>query len=131
MSVYPSSITFLYYDDLDYGHHFLSDVLGLLLVMDQGFAAIYQVSATSHVGVVQRKDHTRVVGDTLLSLNTTDVQTAYQTLSSKAVMNLTAIERIPSIPLDSFFFSDREGHRFEIQQFLNDDDLALFCRKEN
>jgi hypothetical protein len=131
MSNYPSAITFLYYDDLEYGRHFLGSVLGLPLVMDQGFAAIYEVSSTSYVGAVQRKDHTRTVGDSLISLNTTDVQAAYDNLPKEALMDLTTITRIPSIPLDSFFFSDREGHRFEIQQFLNDDALARFCHKED
>jgi catechol 2,3-dioxygenase-like lactoylglutathione lyase family enzyme len=130
MNSYPSSITFLYYEDLTYGRYFLQDVLGLSLVMDQGFAAIYQVTPSSFIGAVQRRDATRVSGDTLISLNTTDVQAAYDALPHDALVDVTPIERIPSIPLDSFFFFDREGHRFEIQQFVNQSDLDLFCKEE-
>ena len=38
-------------------------------------------------------------------------------------------ERINSIPLDTFFFKDSEGHHFEIQQFLSADAIAQFLSK--
>ena len=118
MISYSSSITFLYYNDLEYGHQFMRDVLELSLVMDQGFAAIYQISATSYLGIVNRNDRV-VPGDTLVSFNTTDVSLAWERMQTQRVVGLTPMETIVSIPLKSFFFSDEEGHRFEIQEFLD------------
>ena len=105
MRTYPSVITFLYYDDLAYGQQFFTSVLQLEEVMNQGFAVIYKASPTSYIGIVRRTKSGHA-GDTLISLNTNDVKTEHQRYQTLDVSDLTSIQRIDLIPLDSFFFAD-------------------------
>ena len=123
---YSSAITFLYYKDFSYGVDFLEDVLELKLVMDQGFARIYQVNQKSFLGIVQEKDSGDVPGSTLFSFTTNKVEEEYQRVRKLEVYKLTEIKHFEQIPLKSFFFDDLEGHKFEIQQFLKQNDIDQF-----
>lgn len=124
--MYPSSIVFVYYNDLEYGHKFFTEVLRLEEVMDQGFAKVYKISETSFAGIVQLKESIEYKGNTLLSLNTLNVHEEHKRVQELDVYSLTDIQTIESIPLDSFFFKDKEGHDFEIQQFTSVENLKLF-----
>ena len=125
-SQYTSSITFLYYQDLDYGVDFIENVLQLELVMDQGFARVYKVNEKSFLGMVQAKDSTEVSGSTLFSLTSPSVSEEYARVKKLPVFNLTEMKFFESIPLKSFFFDDKEGHTFEIQEFVNEADQKRF-----
>ncbi len=123
---YPSNITFIYYNDIEYGTVFMEDILILTLVMDQGFAKVYQVNKTAFIGIVQLKNIMNNPGNTLISLNTSNLDKEYERIANLEVFDLTKIKSFPSIPLHSFFFNDKEGHRFEIQQFDNEVDRLKF-----
>lgn len=123
---YPSNITFLYYGDYQYGVTFIEEVIDLPLIMDQGFARVYQINTTSFVGIVDLAERKQETGNTLLSLNTNDVQLEYTRIATKDVYELTDIKHFESIPLNSFFFQDKEGHRFEIQEFIKEEDKIIF-----
>ena len=123
---YSSAITFLYYSDFSYGINFVENILQLNLVMDQGFARVYQVNEKAFLGIVQKKDSTEVSGSSLFSITTTKVQEEYDRVKQLNVYDLTEIKYFESIPLKSFFFDDAEGHKFEIQQFLKDEDIEMF-----
>jgi hypothetical protein len=123
---YSSNVTFIYYNDLEYGSNFIENILELPLVMDQGFARVYQINKTSFLGIVQLKDKIKYTGNTLVSLNTDDVRKEHTRVSKFDVKGLTKIQHMNQIPLDSFFFKDKEGHDFEIQQFLKKEDQLLF-----
>lgn len=123
---YSSAITFLYYKDFSYGVDFLEGVLELELVMDQGFARVYQVNEKSFLGIVQEKDSSDVPGSTLFSLTTNKIEEEYKRVHKLEVYKLTDIKHFKQIPLKSFFFDDLEGHTFEIQQFLKQDDIDQF-----
>lgn len=123
---YTSAITFLYYSDFDYGVDFFENLLQLELVMDQGFARVYQVNEKAFLGIVQQKDSTEISGATLFSLTTKNVEEEYQRVKQLKVYNLTEMKHFESIPLKSFFFDDLEGHKFEIQQFLKEEDMQQF-----
>lgn len=123
---YSSSITFLYYKNFSYGIDFLENVLQLDLVMDQGFARVYQVNKKAFLGIVQQRDSTELPGNTLFSLTTHQVDKEYKRVKELEVFNLTEIKHFESIPLRSFFFDDKEGHKFEIQQFLKEEDVEAF-----
>lgn len=126
MYQYSSNITFLYYNDLNYGTAFLEEILKLKLRMDQGWAKVYQVNETSFIGIVQLKESKKYRGNTLVSFNTSDVLKEYDRISKLNVSSLTEIQFFESIPLKSFFFKDDEGHDFEVQQFMDEKDLAVF-----
>jgi len=123
---YSSAVTFLYYEDFSYGIDFMENSLQLDLVMDQGFARVYKVNEKAFLGIVEKKDSTEVSGSTLFSLSTTNVEGEYKRVKDLKVYNLTEIKHFESIPLKSFFFDDAEGHKFEIQQFLKEEDLLMF-----
>ncbi|MCU4177065.1 VOC family protein [Carboxylicivirga sp. N1Y90] len=123
---YSSSITFLYYKDFKYGIDFMENTLQLDLVMDQGFARVYQVNEKAFLGIVEEKDSTDVAGSTLFSLTTNNVDEEYKRVGQLNVYNLTEMKHFESIPLRSFFFDDAEGHKFEIQQFIKEEDVLMF-----
>ena len=117
--MFNSMITFLYYQDLEYGDYFMKNILQLTEVMDQGFAKIYQVNEKAFLGIVSKDQRDNITEDTLISLSTNDVEKSYQQFTKQKVINLSSIKEFPQIPLRSFFFEDNEGHHFEIQEFLN------------
>lgn len=123
---YSSAITFLSYEDFSYGINFIENVLQLDLVLDQGFARVYGVNQKAFLGIVQKRDNDEVSGSTLFSLSTRNVESEYKRVRQLRVYNLTEIKHFESIPLKSFFFDDIEGHKFEIQQFLNEEDMLKF-----
>jgi hypothetical protein len=94
MNNYPSSIVFLYYEDYTFGVKFMSEVLDLKSVMDQGFAQVFQVSETSYIGVVDAKGKKSVSGDTLISLNSNCVDEAFKRLSQLEVYQ-TSPRKLP------------------------------------
>lgn len=123
---YSSAITFLYYKDFSYGVEFIEQVFHLELVMDQGFARVYQVNEKSYLGIVQENDSSEVPGSTLVSFTTKQVEEEYQRVRKLEVYKLSKIKHFKEIPLKSFFFDDLEGHKFEIQQFLKQEDTEQF-----
>lgn len=125
-SKYSSAITFLYYENFSYGIQVMEDVLQLELVSDEGFARVYQVNKKAFIGIVKKKNLDEQSGNTLFSLTTQNIEAEYDRVKQLDVHNLTEIKLIESIPLISFFFDDAEGHNFEIQQFVNEEDILMF-----
>ena len=126
MFKYSSNVTFLYYNDLEYGSRFIEEVFELTLTMDQGWAKIYQINKTSFLGIVSLSKEKEYKGNTLVSFNTRNVKKEHERVSKLSVSSLTEIQFFEQIPLYSFFFKDAEGHDFEIQQFIKPDDIAKF-----
>lgn len=52
---FKAMVTWLYYKDLEGMMKFYEDVLGLEMIVDQGWTKIYQVSATGFIGLVDEK----------------------------------------------------------------------------
>lgn len=123
---YSSNITFIYYNDMLYGSYFVGKILDLPLVMDQGFAKVFQVNKTSFIGIVKLSKEVIYKGNTLVSLSTNNIKSEYERVSKLVVFNLSHIQHIAQIPLDSFFFKDKEGHEFEIQEFLGEEDKKIY-----
>lgn len=123
---YTSGITFLYYKDFSYGVDFIEGIFKLELVMDQGFARVYRVNEKCFLGIVLEKDSSEVPGSTLFSFATTQVEEEHKRMHTLEVYKLTEIKHFEQIPLKSFFFEDLEGHKFEIQQFLKEEDVHKF-----
>ena len=114
-------ITFLYYKDLAKVAQFYEDVLGLKLVIDQGFAKIYQVAGQAHIGLVDetrgyhRSNPIKPVEITLL---VPDVDAWYQRIRSLGIETLTEPTIISSVNVRAFLLQDPEGYVVEIQKFL-------------
>ena len=122
---YTSQVTFLYFDDLEVGKHFLENVLGLEIVYAPDWAAVYKVAHGAYLGAVDAKRGSvpsTVRGGFLVSLTVDDVQPYYDRfLHIKEVTSLSDIKVFEDIGIKSFFFKGPNGYDFEIQQFTNKD----------
>ncbi len=126
---FTSGITFLYYTDFEKAVYFFEKVLQLKLVMDQGFARVYQIQNQSYLGCVKKQEgsiSSDNKGGALISINTTDVDQAYHHVTKFDLPYISERKIIESIPLKSFFFKDFEGYDFEIQEFLKEEDKNRF-----
>ncbi len=114
-------ITFLYYKDLPTVARFYEEVLGLELVMDQGFAKIYKVAGSAHIGIV---DETRgyhranPIKPVEITMLVTDVDAWYQRVRTMGVTTLSEPRDLVTPRLRMFLMQDPEGYVIEIQKFL-------------
>jgi catechol 2,3-dioxygenase-like lactoylglutathione lyase family enzyme len=118
-----AGITFLSYEDLEAGDRFYREVLGLPLVEDQGWAKVYRIHGSSHVGIVKsaRSHGTRPPdAGVLLSIVVEDVDTWYDRLKDEPSVEILAPpSMVADIPVYSFFLKDPGGHPVEIQAFTD------------
>jgi predicted enzyme related to lactoylglutathione lyase len=124
-----SSITFLYYHEIQPVALFYEDVLGFELVEDQGWAKIYRMGGNAFLGVVagekgfhQPQDRNAV----LVTLCTGDVSGWFEHLKGRGVKLLTEVQEREEIQIRCFFFQDPGGYTFEVQQFLKTDLVKTF-----
>ena len=114
-------ITFLYYKDIPTVAKFYEEVLGLKLVIDQGFAKIYKVTGVAHIGIV---DETRgyhkanPIKPVEITLLVTDVDAWYRRVLSMGVIPLSEPRDLETPHLRMFLMQDPEGYVIEIQKFL-------------
>ncbi len=118
-----AGITFLTYENLEVGDHFYREVLGLPLIEDQGWARVYRIHGSSHVGIVKaRRGPTEapVGSGTLVSIVVEDVDAWYETLKNEASIEIIAPPSVvANIPVYSFFLKDPGGYAIEIQAFTD------------
>lgn len=119
-----ASITFLTYEDVAVGNRFYQEVLGLPLIEDQGWAKVYRIHGSSHVGIVsaRRGPIDKPVGSgTLLSIVVEDVDAWYETLRNESSIGILAPPAmVGELPVYSFFLKDPAGYHIEIQAFTDD-----------
>ena len=117
-----ATVTFFYYKDLDAAARFYSDVLGLKATTDMGWVKIFQVSATSSVGLVQDGRGFHAVADdkpAMLSIVTDDVDAWYQELVDAGVPILKDLPPAESeldpnpAPVRGFVAEDPGGYTIE------------------
>ena len=112
------AITFFYYRDLPKAMRFYEDVLGLPLVIDQGWSKIYQLCPGAHVGLV---DETRgmnkwaSVKPVQLCIRVPDVDHWYDYARAKGLDNLSKLFINEAIGIRAFVFNDPEGYQIEVQ----------------
>ncbi|MFW9924305.1 MAG: VOC family protein [Candidatus Thorarchaeota archaeon] len=121
---FESQISFLYYKNLDKAIEFYEKIFSFPLVMDQGWAKIYQIAEGAHLGLVDEKkgffnwQQEKTVMITLVTANTDDVDKWYQKLQSNNVKFLSQPHNVDEIGIRCFLFEDPEGYVIEIQHFL-------------
>ena len=125
-----SNTTFLYFSDLEGAKRFFAETLGLTAVLDQGWTCIYRMGERSYLGAVDnnagsiRRDSTSGV---LVSLAVEDLQEARRALQGAyGVEELSEIQRVKDLALESFFFTGPEGYRFEVERFTSGELRELF-----
>ncbi len=122
MSVRPAppelAITFLYYRDLDAAFRFYTEVLGLDLAIDQGWAKILRLAGAAHVGLVdQARGMHRAARDkpVQLCLRVPDVDAWRAYAQSRRVDNLSEMFQNDALGIRAFTFTDPEGYQIEVQ----------------
>lgn len=115
---FSQQITFLYTPDLASSAYFYEQILGFSLWLDQGLCRIYQVTASSYLGICQRDDLPQT--QTLIfCLVTDEVDAWYQKLTERGVRFEKTPQVNPSYNIYHCFFRDPNGYLFEIQRFLD------------
>ena len=119
-----AGIIFLTYENLEAGDHFYRVVLGLPLIEDQGWAKVYRLHGSAHVGIV--KSHRGPVAEpvgsgTLISIVVEDVDAWYEHLKNEPSIEIAGPpSMVDDIPVTSFFLKDPEGYSIEIQAFTEE-----------
>ncbi|HHY89748.1 MAG TPA: VOC family protein [Chloroflexi bacterium] len=118
---FEGAITFLYYKDLPTVARFYEEVLGLQLVIDQGWAKIYRAAGVAHLGLV---DETRgyhrasPIKPVEITLLVDDVDAWYGRIRAMGVPTLSEPRTLDQIGVRMFLLQDPEGYVIEIQKFL-------------
>lgn len=116
------AITFLYYDDLDAACAFYAGVLGLPLVVDQGFCRIYQIAAGAFVGLVDAESGTHKPAHdkpVILSFVTDDLVVLYEKLQTNGTPIFRPLKMHERIGVRGFMALDPGGYTLEFETFLD------------
>ncbi len=116
-----ANIVFLYYKDIPRAQRFYEDILGLALVVDQGFAKIYQVSPSSFIGLVDETQGLHRASETkpvTVSFVTEQIDQWYDYLVSKGVKVRGPVRDASRHPTRGFVAYDPEGYFLEFERFL-------------
>lgn len=112
------AITFIYCRDLPRAMRFYEEILGLPLVIDQGWSKIYRLCPGAHVGLV---DETRgmhrwaPVKPVQLCIRVPSVDDWYAWAQANALENLSKLFQNDALGIRAFVFTDPEGYQIEIQ----------------
>ncbi len=124
-----SQITFLYFKDLDNADDFFQNILGLVLVEDQGWAKIYQISKGAFIGAVDEARGSLKAKEgsaVLITLCVEDVQGFADRLKEHNVNITKDVNLFEEIQIINCFFDGPEGYKFEIQEFLKPGAKEIF-----
>lgn len=112
-------ITWVYTNDLEHTSDFYHNDLGLKLVLDEGTARIFQVSAAAQIGVCTAFEN-RIVEPKggMITLVTDAVDEWYFQLVNKGVVIKNPPHVLEKFNIYTFFLEDPNGYVIEIQQFL-------------
>jgi catechol 2,3-dioxygenase-like lactoylglutathione lyase family enzyme len=115
------AITFLYCRDLPRAMRFYEDVLGLTLVIDQGWSKIYRLCEGAHVGLV---DETRgmhrwaEVKPVQICLRVEDVDGWHAWIRHLQIEAQSEMFQNDKLGIRAFVFNDPEGYQVEVQSAL-------------
>jgi predicted enzyme related to lactoylglutathione lyase len=116
-----AGITFLTHEDLEAGDHFYREVLGLPLIEDQGWARVYRIHGSAHVGIVKARRGPVALpagSGVLISIVVEDVDAWYEKLKNEPSVDMgNPPSMVDGIPVYSFFLKDPAGYSIEIQAF--------------
>ncbi len=118
MSKFDQFVTFLYTRDLEASSRFLSETLGLQLVLDQGRCRIYRVAPHSYLGVCECEEVASTSG-IIVTLVSNDVDEWHRRLRVEGVPIEKPPSHNPDYDIYHMFFRDPNGYLFEIQRFLD------------
>lgn len=114
-------ITFLYYVDLPRAMAFYENVIGLKLVIDQGWSKIYEVTSSGYIGLVDqaRGSHrAHPVKPVQICMRVADVNAWHRYLLDEGITITKGPRDVPDLQIRAFVFNDPEGYQIEIQSVM-------------
>jgi catechol 2,3-dioxygenase-like lactoylglutathione lyase family enzyme len=118
------NIIWLYYEDLEPAREFYESVLGLELLVDEGFDVIFRSSPTAFIGLVGPTSglHLHTPKSALnLGFFTKEVNDWYRYLSGKQVEMREPLDEIEEGLVHAFVCFDVGGYFLEFDKFLDDE----------
>ena len=119
-----STISFLYYQDMESAKQFFGETLGLEIAYNPGWSCVFRLRDKAYIGCVDSSAGSIAVvekGGFLISLTVSNLHACYERIQNAfGVSELSEIKKVKGIPLESFFFTGPEGYKFEIQQFTDE-----------
>ncbi len=117
-----ANLTFFYYDDLPKAVAFYEQVMGLSLIVDQGFCKIYEITPQSYIGLVDAEHGTHKPSPAkpvILSFVTPEVDGWYAHLQKCGVPMLHPLGTSDRIGVRGFMALDPEGYTLEFEWFMD------------
>ena len=114
-------ITFLYYVDLPRAMAFYENLIGLKLVIDQGWSKIYEVTSSGYIGLVDqaRGSHrAHPVKPMQICMRVADVNAWHRYLLDEGITITKGPRDVPDLQIRAFVFNDPEGYQIEIQSVM-------------
>lgn len=114
-------ITFLYYVDLPRAMAFYENVIGLKLVIDQGWSKIYEVTSSGYIGLVDqaRGSHrAHPVKPVQICMRVAGVDAWHRYLLDEGITITKGPRDVPDLKIRAFVFNDPEGYQIEIQSVM-------------
>lgn len=125
-----SSITFLYFEDLEVAKPFFEKTLGLEKAYDPGWACVYRLRDKAFLGAVDNQSGSIKVTSresVLVSLTVSNLEEAHAHIKADGrASGVSEIKQVKELALKSFFFTGPEGYRFEVEQFTSGELERLF-----
>jgi catechol 2,3-dioxygenase-like lactoylglutathione lyase family enzyme len=122
---FKATILWLYYKDMDAVQRFYEKRLGLQLIVDQGWAKIYQTSGSGYIGLL---DETRGMHSfteqkaVTVSFLTDDLDGWFEHVSEQSAFELRSEEIEETERYRAFVGYDPEGYYLEFDTFLQHED---------
>ncbi len=119
---FQATILWLYYRDIPAAQTFYEEVMGLHMVVDQGFAKVYQSSPTGFIGLVDESQGLHHASETKavnVSFFTRDLDGWFQQMRQKDVPLRTPEILLESDAVRVFIAHDPEGYFLEFDDFLD------------
>ncbi|NLN83192.1 MAG: VOC family protein [Firmicutes bacterium] len=126
---WQGNITFLYYDDLARADEFFQKTLNLSLILDQGWAKVYRISAGAFLGAVDKtRGSVRASSPdgVLVGFVVQNFDQVVAELAQRGIEFINPPAQNPEIGIKSVMFFDQEGYKFEVQEFLLEQDIKEF-----
>jgi catechol 2,3-dioxygenase-like lactoylglutathione lyase family enzyme len=128
---FKATIVWFYYKDMQGIQRFYEDVLGLDLIVDQGWAKIYPVGPSGYFGLVDEQrgmHHFTEQKAVTLSLITDDIDGWYAYLKSNAGVEMRSTEISDTDRYRAFVAYDPEGYYLEWDVFKDVPENARLLR---
>jgi lactoylglutathione lyase len=117
-----ANLTFLYYKNLPRAAEFYEVIMGLKLVVDQGFCRIYEITPQSYIGLVDGENGTHKPSrdkPVILSFVSNDVDEWHELLVKHGVTILHPLKTHERIGVRGFMALDPEGYTLEFETFID------------